>query len=91
MKLTLTLHDHTYSVESQDSFDGQDVHELTEQFRGLMVTAGFHPECVDQMFNLDSSWFDREQPSDNPDQLSLNWPEDLHNKHDRYDMHSQLS
>lgn len=57
MKLSLTLHNKTYIVESEDQFDGQDVHELTEQFRGLLVNAGFHPQTVDQVIHTDQPWF----------------------------------
>ena len=58
MKLSLTLHGKTYSVESDDQFDGQEVSELVEQFKGLLVNAGYHPESVDQHFNTEYQWFD---------------------------------
>tara|TARA_B100002019_G_C21195395_1_gene561119 strand:- start:132 stop:323 length:192 start_codon:yes stop_codon:yes gene_type:complete len=58
MKLSLTLHGKTYSVESEDQFDGQEVSELVEQFKGLLVNAGYHPESVDQYFNTEYQWFD---------------------------------
>ena len=68
MKLTLTLHNKTYSVESEDQFDGQSLNELAEQFKGLLVNAGFHPSNVDDLMNTDYNWFhnttngeDREQ------------------------------
>ena len=60
MKLSLTLHGKTYSVESDDQFDGQEVSELVEQFKGLLVNAGYHPESVDQYFNTEYQWFDNE-------------------------------
>ena len=65
MKLSLTLHDKTYSVESDDSFDGTDVYELAEQFKGLLVSAGFHPSNVDSIFNIDYAWFTDEERADN--------------------------
>ena len=65
MKLSLTLHGKTYSVESDDSFDGTDVHELAEQFKGLLVNAGFHPSNVDSIFNLDHQWFTDEENANN--------------------------
>ena len=65
MKLSLTLHNKTYSVESDDSFDGADVYDLAEQFKGLLVNAGFHPSNVDSIFNLDYQWFTDKEIEDN--------------------------
>jgi Tat protein secretion system quality control protein TatD with DNase activity len=65
MKLSLTLHGKTYSVESDDAFDGTDVYELSEQFKGLLVNAGFHPSNVDSIFNLDYQWFTDEENEGN--------------------------
>ena len=65
MKLSLTLHNKTYSVESDDGYDGSDVYELAEQFKGLLVSAGFHPSNVDSIFNLDYQWFTDEENEGN--------------------------
>jgi len=65
MKLSLTLHGKTYSVESDDSFDGTDVYDLAEQFKGLLVNAGFHPSNVDSIFDLDYQWFTEEENANN--------------------------
>ena len=40
MKLSLTLHNKTYSVESDDGYDGSDVYELAEQFKGVCPHLG---------------------------------------------------
>lgn len=65
MKLSLTLNDKTYSVESDESFDGSNVYDLAEQFKGLLVCAGFHPSNVDSIFNLDYQWFTDEEQAEN--------------------------
>ena len=65
MKLSLTLHGKTYSVESDEAFDGTDVYELAEQFKGLLVSAGFHPSNVDSIFHLDYQWFTDEENEGN--------------------------
>jgi len=65
MKLSLTLHNKTYSVESDEAFDGTNVTELTEQFKGLLVNAGFHPSNVDELFNTEYQWFTEEERNDN--------------------------
>ena len=90
MKLSLTLHDKTYSVESNEAFDGTNVTELTEQFKGLLVSAGFHPSNVDDMFNTDCQWFTEEERNDNMqghlknnkynEGYAKGWDEALHNK-----------
>jgi len=65
MKLSLTLHNKTYSVESDEAFDGSNVYDLAEQFKGLLVCAGFHPSNVDQIFDIDYTWFTDEERADN--------------------------
>lgn len=65
MKLSLTLHNKTYSVESEESFDGSNVYDLAEQFKGLLVSAGFHPSNVDSIFNLEYQWFTEKELEEN--------------------------
>lgn len=65
MKLSLTLHEKTYSIVSDEAFDGTNLNELVEQFKGLLVNAGFHPSNVDDMFNTDYQWFTEEERQDN--------------------------
>ena len=65
MKLSLTIHNKTFSVESDESYDGSNVNDLAEQFKGLLVSAGFHPSNVDEMFNTDYQWFTQEERDDN--------------------------
>ena len=65
MKLSLTLHGKIYSVESDEAFDGSDVYELAEQFKGLLVNAGYHPSNVDSLFNLDYQWFTEKELEEN--------------------------
>ena len=65
MKLSLTLHEKTYSIDSNESFDGTNLDDLVEQFKGLLVNAGFHPSNVDHMFNTEYQWFTEEERNDN--------------------------
>lgn len=58
MKLSLTLHGKTYSVESENELDGEQVSEMIEHFKGLLVNAGYHPHNVDEYFNTEYQWFD---------------------------------
>lgn len=63
MKLSLTIHNKTYSVESDE--DHLDLNEMGEQFKGLLVNAGFHPSNVDDLFNTDYQWFTQEERNEN--------------------------
>jgi len=98
MKLSLTLHSKTYSVESDDSFDGTDVYELAEQFKGLLVNAGFHPSNVDSIFNLDYQWFTDEENEGNmqghlthSNKFVSKWHDDCLKENSRaYEYHEQL-
>ena len=65
MKLSLTIHNKTYSIESDEGYDGSNLNDLVEQFKGLLVGAGFHPSNVDDMFNLDYQWFTEEENANN--------------------------
>ena len=65
MKLSLRIHNKTFSVESDESYDGSNLNDLAEQFKGLLVSAGFHPSNVDEMLNTDYQWFTQEERDDN--------------------------
>jgi len=65
MKLSITLNNKTYSVESEEQFDSSNLNELAEQFKGLLVGAGFHPSNVDDMFNTEYQWFTQEERDEN--------------------------
>ena len=83
MKLSLTLHGKIYSVESDDQFDGQEVSELAEHFKGLLVNAGYHHESVDQYFNTDYQWFTEKehQPNEKYNEgYTKGWDDALHNR-----------
>lgn len=62
MKLQLTLNDRIYTVEDQIPFDGCDICDLLSAFKGLLVSAGFHPSTVDnQIETSDGQWFTTEE------------------------------
>jgi len=70
MKLSITLHGKTYSVESQDDeFEGEHISEVIEHFKGLLVNAGYHPSNVDEYFNTEYQWFNNEEPKLTEDQI----------------------
>ena len=48
MKLTLTMNGFTHSAESEG--DDLNVEEMVYQMRALLVSAGYHPNSVDQYF-----------------------------------------
>lgn len=64
MKLSLTLHGKVYSVESENGNqldDCEQVSEVVEQFKGLLVNAGYHPSNVDELFNTEYQWFNNDE------------------------------
>jgi Tat protein secretion system quality control protein TatD with DNase activity len=69
MKLSLTLHGKVYSVESDEQFDGTEVSELAEQFKGLLVNAGYHPSNVDELFNTEYQWFEESEEEKSINQM----------------------
>ena len=48
MKLSLELHDITYTIES---INDPDLEQMATMFRGLLVNAGFHPSGVEALFD----------------------------------------
>ena len=92
MKLSLTLHEKTYSIDSDESFDGTNLNELVEQFKGLLVNAGFHPSNVDDMFNTDYQWFTEEERNGNMqghlkvDKKVEEWQNNMYKQDDEDDM-----
>jgi len=54
MKLTLTHHGNTYSVETPN--EDVLIEEVVEHFRGLLVCSGYHPASVDQHFDTNYDW-----------------------------------
>ena len=65
MKLSLTINQKTYSIETDEGYDGSDLNTIAEEFKGLLVNAGFHPSNVDNLFNTDYQWFTEEERNDN--------------------------
>lgn len=58
MKITITNYNKTYSVESDDDVGAEN---LADIFKGLMVTMGFHPKNVDELFNTEYEWFPEDE------------------------------
>ena len=62
MKISITLHGATYSVETEN--DDINIQEVVEKLKGLLVSAGFHPNNVDEHFNTECQWFEEQKISD---------------------------
>ena len=62
MKLTITNYDKTYSVETDEDVDAE---SLGDMFKGLMVSMGYHPSNVDELFNTEYKWFTQEEIDNN--------------------------
>ena len=89
MKMTLTMHGKVHSIEDEVPFDHQDINEVAEAFKGLLVSAGFHPSNVDQVINVDAQWFPEEDDAVNDEGIqmpAMSYPVDFTNKHDTIDV-----
>jgi len=49
MKLQLDIHDAKYTYEHPD--DHANITDIVEAFRGMLVTAGFHPMTIEALFD----------------------------------------
>ena len=68
MKININTYGKTYSVESDEDVDAE---SLADMFKGLMVSMGFHPKNVDQLFNTEFEWFPEEELKTNFDQKKV--------------------
>ena len=62
MKITITNYDKTYSVEYDND---SDVESVADMFKGLLVSMGYHPSNVDEIFNTEYKWFTQEERDEN--------------------------
>jgi len=62
MKITITNYNKTFSVETEEDVD---VESLADMFKGLMVSAGYHPSNVDELINSEYRWFTQEERNEN--------------------------
>lgn len=62
MKITITNHNKTYSTETDEDVDAEN---LADMFKGLMVNMGYHPSNVDELFNTEYRWFTQEEIDNN--------------------------
>ena len=54
MKITINNYNKTYSVEVDDDMDVESVADI---FKGLLVSMGYHPSNVDELFNTEFELF----------------------------------
>ena len=62
MKITITNYNKTYSVETDEDHDVESVADI---FKGLLVSMGYHPCNVDELFNTEYKWFTQEEINNN--------------------------
>jgi len=91
MKITITNYGDTHSFECDH--DDVTLDKVIENFRGLLVAAGYHPASVDTHFNSECEWnlndidnkngsYEDEDPVGST-RHQLKYPEDFPNKHDK--------
>ena len=56
MKIEIEINGESYSWKSE--YDGHTIYDIAEKFKGLLVSAGFHPDNADELFeeNTIGSW-----------------------------------
>ena len=62
MKITITNNNKTYSVETDEDHDVESVADI---FKGLLVSMGYHPCNVDELFNTEYTWFTQAEIDNN--------------------------
>ena len=62
MKITITNYNKTYSVEVDDDMGVENVADI---FKGLLVSMGYHPSNVDELFNTEYKWFTQAEIDNN--------------------------
>ena len=62
MKITINSNGKTYSVETNDDIN---VEDIADTFKGLLVSMGYHPCNVDELINTEYKWFTQEEINEN--------------------------
>jgi len=62
MKIVINNYGKTYSVETDEDMD---VESMADAFKGLLVSMGYHPCNVDELFNTEYKWFSQEEIEEN--------------------------
>ena len=62
MKITITNYDKTYNFEYDNDAD---LESIGDMFKGLLVSMGYHPCNVDELFNTEYKWFTQEEIDEN--------------------------
>jgi Tat protein secretion system quality control protein TatD with DNase activity len=62
MKITITNFNKTYSVETDEDMDAE---SMADAFKSLLVSMGYHPCNVDELFNTEYKWFTQEEIDEN--------------------------
>jgi hypothetical protein len=62
VKITINNYNKTYSAEVDDDMD---VESIADIFKGLLVSMGYHPCNVDELFNTEYKWFTQAEIDNN--------------------------
>ena len=65
MKITIKTNNKIYSAEEDLPFGDGNIDDAVEMFKGLLVSAGFHPCNVDDRIISEGQWFTDEERADN--------------------------
>ena len=71
MKIEIESHGEKYTWES--NYEDCTVYDIAEKFKGLLVSAGYHPENVDELFDelVVPRWSVSNTESDMDDELEF--------------------
>ena len=83
MKIRIEINGEKYSWKS--NFEDHTIYDIAEKFKGLLVSAGFHPDSADELFeeNVIGSW---KLPSDK----NL-YAEELEDEYDIFDNEAKVT
>ena len=62
MKITIKNYNKTHSVETDEDMDAE---SMADVFKSLLVSIGYHPCNVDELFNTEYKWFTQEEIDEN--------------------------
>ena len=83
MKIEIEINGETYSWKSD--YEDHNIYDIAEKFKGILVSAGFHPDNVDDIFDdcVIGSW---KLPSDK----NL-YADELENEYDNHDNETNIN
>lgn len=89
MKISIEINHTIYTAQTTHPWETGHIDEVVQMLKGLLVSAGFHPNNVDDVFNHEDKWFyerDNHDDSESPTKEEVQeWQNNMYRQEDDKD------